>query len=501
MQETPSVTGRTNLALTRAIYVLLGVAILRLWVMRLNSSFWLDETGTYWAVKDGLGQIYARMIEWPVGTPVYLLVAGLAHAIGGAQEWVMRLPSLLAVAVAAVVVYRLAVRLFGPESALPAAALFVCADTVTVAASDARSYGLLLLGAAGSTLALVRWLNGNSRRDAVVYAIAAAFTVHMHYLAFPMLLGHAAYALARWREGGPVRMKQISLAAVAVGILLLPLAPLGWSIFTHRGSLSWAPKPPMTELANQLTPSAPIFAAAVGLLLAWQVCRPLTTKLRAVGASTIVLLAASALLPPLILFGISTLTSTHIFVPRYFIESQVPLALLGGWAVGRLEPADARSMVTGSILVYCLMVAGSWGHWMPLHLDEDWRGALAAVAEVTEGTEIPVLAQCGFIEASAPGFDFGGPIPSYLTAPFDLYPTGGVVVPVPGQLDEGSVFYLNSRVAPILEKNDRFVFVNRGSDVTLGWIVRRFPGYAVEPLGNFGRVGAYLFHRGSSSIR
>jgi hypothetical protein len=76
-----------------------------------------------------------------------------------------------------------------------------------------------------------------------------------------------------------------------------------------------------------------------------------------------------------------------------------------------------------------------------------------------------------------------------------------VVVPVPGQLDEGSVFYLNSRVAPILEKNDRFVFVNRGSDVTLGWIVRRFPGYAVEPLGNFGRVGAYLFHRGSSSIR
>ena len=31
-----------------------------------------------------------------------------------------------------------------------------------------------------------------------------------------------------------------------------------------------------------------------------------------------------------------------------------------------------------------------------------------------------------------------------------------MVVPVPGQLDEGSVFYLNSRVAPILER-DRFI--------------------------------------------
>jgi hypothetical protein len=65
--------------------------------------------------------------------------------------------------------------------------VFACAQPVVFAGSDARPYALLLLVIAGSTLALVRWLENANMRHAAVYAITAAMIPHLHYLASPVL--------------------------------------------------------------------------------------------------------------------------------------------------------------------------------------------------------------------------------------------------------------------------------------------------------------------------
>src|ERR1035441_3898308 len=139
--------------------------------------------------------MFARLQEWPSITAAYGLVCSAAYALGGAHEYVMRLPSVIAIALASLLLYQLAKRLLDAASALPALVVVICSETVAFAACDARPYALLLLAVTGSTLALVRWLDMGSPGSAMAYVITAALVPYVHYLACPVLAGHAVSAL------------------------------------------------------------------------------------------------------------------------------------------------------------------------------------------------------------------------------------------------------------------------------------------------------------------
>jgi Dolichyl-phosphate-mannose-protein mannosyltransferase len=116
---------------------LLALAIVRLWILPLGTSLWLDETGTFWLIKDGPRAMLSRISDWPSSSVAYGYIAWVAYALGGAREWVLRLPSVFAVAVAAVFVYQIARRLLDVESAFPAVAVFVCLKWVAFSAGEA----------------------------------------------------------------------------------------------------------------------------------------------------------------------------------------------------------------------------------------------------------------------------------------------------------------------------------------------------------------------------
>src|ERR1035441_1297415 len=75
--------GRNPLRIARAVtYVLLAAAVARFWIAPLGSSFWQDETGTFWTIKDGLLPMFARLQEWPTSiTAAYGLVCSAAYAL------------------------------------------------------------------------------------------------------------------------------------------------------------------------------------------------------------------------------------------------------------------------------------------------------------------------------------------------------------------------------------------------------------------------------------
>lgn len=109
----------------RVLYQLLtAFAVLRLLVLPVRSSFWLDETGTYWVIKDGLANLFARTRDWSGQSPLYYLVAWLAHFAPGRTEVVLRLPSLIAMIAAAWLLYKLAARLLDAETAPFAVLIF-----------------------------------------------------------------------------------------------------------------------------------------------------------------------------------------------------------------------------------------------------------------------------------------------------------------------------------------------------------------------------------------
>jgi Dolichyl-phosphate-mannose-protein mannosyltransferase len=476
----------------KAVYILIALAILRFWIMPLGSSLWRDEAGTFWTIKDGLRFIGVRSRLWPNTTPASGLVFWAAYAVGGAHEYALRLPSVMGIALASWFMYLLVKRLIDEDSALPAVAVFIGLQPVVFAATDARAYALILALAMGSTLALVNWLETGSRGYAATYIVAAALIPEIHYLALPILGVHAVYAVARLREGSPVTWRQLVLAGAAVGILIAPIAPAVLQMARQAQSHAFLRHPLLTDMADILAPSVPVFGAALGVLLAWMVCRNLQVVPAPVRGSTRWLLLALTAGTVFFFFAVSNIVRTSVFVERYMIASTAGLAMLAGWGIGRIRPAAARSIVTGSIVVCSLVSFGNVGRLWPLHGREDWRGAVQAIRRASGSTPIPVLAQSPFIESAGRS----GNVPDYLLAPLLVYPPPGRVIPLSLSLDAGSRSYLETSALPALAHEDRFALLTFGDDNPYDlWMTDRLPGYAGRSLGRFGSVNATLFER------
>jgi hypothetical protein len=177
------------------------------------------------------------------------------------------------------------------------------------------------------------------------------------------------------------------------------------------------------------------------------------------------------------------------------IESQVALALLAGWAIGRLQPVAARFVVVASVIVCSLGAFGSVRHLWPVHGGEDWRGAMAAVRRIAGNSRMPVVVRSGFVESSKLKVYVASELPSYLMAPLALYPAAGDVHQIPYRMDERARLYLESSVVPFLARADRFLLVVSGdaNQPYDAWISGRLPGYSSRHVGDFAGVDVILY--------
>src|SRR5215469_15222918 len=257
------------------IVALLALIVVRLWVMPMGSSFAMDETGTFWNVKDGFATMLDRYRQWPSISAFYGATAWVAYWLGGAREWVLRLPSLVAALLALFLLYRLGRRLFGSDAALAAVVVFACLDRVVYAAADARPYALVLAAAAGSTLALVAWLATGRWLYAAVYGLTAAMVPHAQYLAGVILLVHALYLRVRFGEASKASLAQVPLAGAIFAALTAPLLPAIRALGGNPAAHSYAPRPGVGDVAFQLLPPLPLAVGAVAIWLAWAACKRL----------------------------------------------------------------------------------------------------------------------------------------------------------------------------------------------------------------------------------
>jgi 4-amino-4-deoxy-L-arabinose transferase-like glycosyltransferase len=103
---------------------LIATVIVICWLLPTRDSLWLDETGTYWIVKDSIRSVFERSYYWSNFSPYYLVAWPAVH-LGGQNEIVIRLPSIIAMSVATFFVYRIGTRVCEEETGLLAAAVFV----------------------------------------------------------------------------------------------------------------------------------------------------------------------------------------------------------------------------------------------------------------------------------------------------------------------------------------------------------------------------------------
>jgi len=427
-------------------------------------SLWLDETATYWVVRDGFKTLFARAWQWTGASAVYDLTAwassSLAPVIG--LEPALRLPSVLATMVAAFLIYRLGRRLAGRRAAVLSVIAFLCIYEVSFAAIDARPYALGLALLMGSMLCFLQCLDSPKRLYAMVYVVASALVVYTHYL---LALGLVAQLVYGWRY-----RRKLAPLWLAIGVLCLPLSSHVLNLYHTRKAHMFAPTPELSAVLTAIAP--PALAAAV--FLAAILSRRTAAASRRI---PYLLLLVWAFFPPTFLFLLSTFTDTSLFFSRYFLSAAPALALLAGYALSRM----ASVSLAGVVLVAAFAVM-NW-HVFAYHALEDWRGAMAALnAQV--GPEDPVLVASGFVEGTPEDINHR----DVLYAPQLAYPIPHMFR-LPHDPDQGAL-------PADLGAARRVFFVGFRSQMQYAsWIAQKLPGYRGQPIGSFGEVVVIRFGR------
>lgn len=236
--------------------LLLSLA-LGLWGLT-SAGLWIDERDTLLAADYPLWRLW----ELPL-LPFYGVM--WAWTLGGSidSDFWLRLPSVIAMALAVGITALAARRLAGRRGALIAGVAMALAPSVSRYSQEARVYAFATLLTAAATWLLLVAFDKRQRRWWVGYGIALISIGIMAPFALSIVVGHTLIALSSKGHRQSIRSWIFSCAAV-VPVVILDLYLFSRFGFMHQ----WAAPPVPLDLVNGLffMVGSMAFAAA---LIAW----------------------------------------------------------------------------------------------------------------------------------------------------------------------------------------------------------------------------------------
>ncbi len=226
--------------------VLVFAAALAPRLLHLDKAFSNDEMATAtWAIARSFGELssllYAPFEGNAAGYPFFIHAWAL---LGHGEAW-LRIPSVLAGAGTACLLYLRAARRFRGEAAIWGALMFAYASLPMAQSQNARVYSLFAFVCLLALEALERSLAG-CRKAPVAFGVLSLLALSLHR--FAILYLAPLYALLLWRG---VRERRFVGSLVAPGLALLlfaPELPLFW--YQIRNGPTWIPPATLGSLAE-----------------------------------------------------------------------------------------------------------------------------------------------------------------------------------------------------------------------------------------------------------
>jgi mannosyltransferase len=222
-----------------------------LWGLTRDSSMGNDEVATRWAALLSLRELAHLLSNVDAVHGLYYLIMHAWVAVGSSPT-ALRVPSVIAMTVAAALVAVLARRLTGsPWPALFAGIFMALTPTISYYAQTARSYAMVLACVVAMTIVLVRALDVEAaggdprqvRRWWIGYAALVTLSSYLNEMALLVLAAHAVTVLVA-RPGRRVFERWFTSGAIGA-VLVLPLLALS---VKERGAIGWIPRPGLNAL-------------------------------------------------------------------------------------------------------------------------------------------------------------------------------------------------------------------------------------------------------------
>lgn len=483
------------------------VCVVRLWLMQLPSSFWVDEMATIFVVEHGADHPSLNVAPQVPQSIYYAVIRALAP---GRSEIAYRLPSILFMGLALMFVGLLAARLIHPDAWW--FAIFACFAErgINYEAANARPYAMGICVAAAGLYFLVRWLHTGPLWDAALFVIFAALLWRVHLIFWPLYIVFALFTVVKISERSlpavTARRPALPTATVGSGFLLLVFAIVAISLIpvairaielnAHAQQHVVIDQPTWMNLAHSFR--LPLIAAAA--LGAWIWSRFAKPRERfASPASAVALILAWWLVHPVALFAFSRITGNSVFVPRYLSISLPGAAIAATLAAAWFLPSRFWKPAALIMGLGALAASNNWTELWPSHHNSDWRAAAQAVNRLALPPSTPVICPSPFIEARSPAWTPDYEMPGFLYAPLLVYPVRGNAVLFPFVTSPEAQDYATALVQGALPAAGRFVVygANGGVHFWRDWFAKRpeLAGWRHRSLGDFKDVDAVLFER------
>ncbi|SEP38841.1 glycosyltransferase family 39 protein [Amycolatopsis saalfeldensis] len=293
----------------------------------------------------------------------YLFMWPIVHAFG-IGEVVLRLPSALAMAAAAVGVAALGRRLHSPRAGLLAGLVFAVLPQVSRYGQEGRSYALVLACAVLASYLLVRAAGDARRRFWAGYGGAVAGLGLLNVFGLLLLAGHAVFLLARHRPS-------LRRWLIAAGLGCLPALPVAVLAWRERDQLGWLGSPGASAPGDL----AAWLAGSTGSLVLVSLLIGLGLRSRA-GAATAWLALPWLVAPPVLLLSAASV-ALPVYVPRYVAYCLPALALPVGVGLAGITLAPR---VIALVLVAALGLPTQFAQRRPDGHGDDARAAATVLA-------------------------------------------------------------------------------------------------------------------------
>ena len=472
------------------IYALALAVSISTWFLVIRAPLWLDETVSFFLIKGGFAGIMARQV-WP-DSPVYSCLLWLWTKAMGTGEVMLRISSVLPMLGSVYLLYRAARELFDRDVAVIAAIVFCLHPIIIFAAIDVRPYAFSALAINASILALLHLRHNDSNWLAAVFGLMAACIVEFQLL-FAVILPALLVCFIASKIGDRKTLwRQLGIALMVFALAVAPAIPRLEAMVHTSGTHVFAEAPKLLQLVSTITVRG--LAIVLGVVVVWAAVRRQLDLRRDSDGWPVLVCTSLALVPILILYGLSVGTSIHVFVPRYRLVAVPGIALCWGLVVSRIDSRALRLLfctvlVTVAACVY--FTAPSFRRHQ-----YSWKYPLAFVEKNASADDAPVVICSDLPEADHMRMPVGAAIEeSGILPQLSYYKLTVPVVPLPRALNDEAVRAGSEFLQQAAQHHERFLamaFVE--SFGTLDWLRAKAAGrYDVRELGAFDGVKVLEF--------
>lgn len=393
----------TPYSLREKIYLfLIFISFIAFFITTISQSLWLDETITYWVVKNGFGDLVYRTLHYQGKSPFYLyyFIVWCFIQILGSAEWVLRLPSLFSLILACFFLYKICLILFDREWALYSIIFFICLLQLQSAnlGRDARPYGLAVMFSILSIMCFIQWMHDRQTKHQIAYIISTTATCYAHIIFTPILILHLCYYFI-FKENNPkVSFRKLVLTFCIIAGFILPIGYHHLIIlFGDRKLGSWAPMPGIIDLLNAWFPIKLFLLYVIGAFsISYIVHRKININIEnKLCLKRFLFVLIWFFFPALFLFIISKINGASFFVDRYYFWSYPAIAIV---IAGLLRMTNYSVLKLSIILLFPTILITTKLVYYPISVVEDWKSATGYINSTNIAEKGPVLIWPGFID-------------------------------------------------------------------------------------------------------